>query len=82
MKTLFTKYKFLTSLVRAASDTTKSSAKGYVLQICNLIRLVGDLDPPSGYLRTYLSNHDEWIKFLPTLMYYLKFSLIILTFIQ
>jgi hypothetical protein len=38
--------------------------RGYVLQLCNAIRLQAGTLPPSAWLRTFLKSHDSWRKFL------------------
>jgi hypothetical protein len=81
VRIILTKHKFLSVLIKAASDPKKagnyifyiaflifpSAAKGFILQLCNLIRLSGDAQPSSGYIRSYLQSHELWHAFLPTL---------------
>lgn len=38
--------------------------RGYVLQLCNAIRLQADTMPPTEFLRTYLNSHEQWRNFL------------------
>lgn len=41
--------------------------RGYVLQLCNAIRLQADTLPPTDFLRNYLNSHEQWRNFLGTL---------------
>lgn len=41
--------------------------RGYVLQLCNAIRLQADTMPPTEFLRTYLNSHEQWRNFLGSL---------------
>lgn len=41
--------------------------RGYVLQLCNAIRLQADTMPPTEFLRTYLSSHEQWRNFVGVL---------------
>ncbi len=75
---LLKKHKFLSALIKAFGDPFKSgtsssspqrvACKGYILQICNLIRFAADVQT-SGSLKIWLSNHDLWKTFLPQLRY-------------
>ncbi len=38
--------------------------RGYVLQLCNAIRLQADTMPPTEFLRAYLNSHEQWRNFL------------------
>ena len=38
--------------------------RGYVLQLCNAIRLQADTMPPTEFLRTYLNSHEQWRNFV------------------
>lgn len=41
--------------------------RGYVLQLCNAIRLQADTMPPTEFLRNYLNSHEQWRNFVETL---------------
>jgi len=67
IENLLKKHKFLSSLIKSLSDPSKSAAKGYAIQICNLIRFASDLQPANGSLKVWLQNHDVWKTILPIL---------------
>ncbi|KAL4151812.1 hypothetical protein PRNP1_008749 [Phytophthora ramorum] len=61
LEVLVKKLKLVTLLVehyRADGDTT--SNKGYILQICNAIRLQAASQSPEAFLRNFLQSHTTW----------------------
>ncbi|KAG7393728.1 hypothetical protein PHYPSEUDO_004491 [Phytophthora pseudosyringae] len=61
LEVLVKKLKLATLLVehyRADGDTT--SNKGYILQICNAIRLQAASQSPEAFLRNFLQSHTTW----------------------
>ncbi|CAM9610735.1 unnamed protein product [Chrysoparadoxa australica] len=42
--------------------------RGFVLRLCNAIRLQAETLPPGSYLRNFLNSHDTWRAFLPILL--------------
>ncbi|KAL3666521.1 hypothetical protein V7S43_008154 [Phytophthora oleae] len=61
LEVLVKKLKLVTLLIehyRADGDTT--SNKGYILQICNAIRLQAASQSPEAFLRNFLQSHTTW----------------------
>ncbi|KAF4322942.1 hypothetical protein BBO99_00003188 [Phytophthora kernoviae] len=61
LEVLVKKLKLVTLLVehyRGDGDTT--SNKGYILQICNAIRLQAASQSPEAFLRNFLQSHTTW----------------------
>lgn len=63
-KALFGKHKFLTKMIEQYSSTEPSGSRGFIIVMCNTLRLAADLQPQGGYLRHYLNSHDLWKQFL------------------
>jgi len=61
------KYKFLSKVIEHYRSTELSDCRGFIILICNTIRLAADLQQPNEYLRHYLISHDLWKQFLPIL---------------
>eukprot|EP01041_Mallomonas_annulata_P008254 gene8254-16974_t len=38
--------------------------RGLLMNLCNILRLQMDSQPPTAYLRTFLSSHQKWSKFM------------------
>jgi len=67
MKTLFSKYKFLTKIIEHYVSDEPSGCRGFIIVICNTIRLAADLQENDGWIRRFLLSHDQWKQFLPQL---------------
>lgn len=68
IKALFAKNRFLSRLIDlfgAKNETT--GAKGFIILMCNYIRLAADTMGTEDYLPHMLTSHDAWKSFLPTL---------------
>jgi len=65
LKVLLVKYKFLSRILEHYKSTDSSSSRGYILQMCNVLRLAADLQPSGLILRQYLASHDQWKQLLP-----------------
>jgi len=62
------KNKFLTKMIEQYNSPTHKPSRGYILLICNLLRLTSNLPPEKcGFIKLYLKSHDMWQGFLPTL---------------
>lgn len=70
IKALFAKSRFLSRLIELFHAGNKSTgAKGFVILICNYIRLASDTMATEDYLPHMLTSHDAWKSFLPTLRF-------------
>jgi len=69
MKSLFSKYKFVSKMITHYQTTTvfQSGLRGFILLMCNCLRLTADILPPSAYLKNFLSSHEQWKESLPFL---------------
>jgi hypothetical protein len=67
LRILFSKYKFLTKMLAHYESPELSDARGFILLLLNTMRLKADLLEPSSYLRHFLTSHDLWRQFVPTL---------------
>ncbi|TDH70588.1 uncharacterized protein CCR75_001863 [Bremia lactucae] len=64
LKVLVKKLKVVTLLVEHYhADGICTSNKGYILQICNAIRLQAASQSPDAFLRNFLQSHTSWRKF-------------------
>jgi len=66
LKALLTKQKFLSRLISHFQENNISGCKGYIILLCNIMRLGGDAHP-NDFIQSYLLSHDAWKQFLPTL---------------
>jgi len=69
MKLLFSKYKFVSRMIKHYQDTSvfQSGLRGFILLMCNYLRLTYDTLAPSAYLKNFLSSHEQWKEFVPVL---------------
>jgi len=62
------KNKFLTKMIEQYNSPAHKSSRGYILLICNLLRLTSNLAPEKcSFIKLYLKSHDLWQGFLPVL---------------
>jgi len=67
LKNLLTKTKFLTRMIEHYEQFPNSGCRGYILLICNVLRLTNDSQRASDYIPSMLSSHHLWNEFLPRL---------------
>lgn len=68
LQTILKTHKLITHLIEAYTKKEKSAGnRGFIIQLCNVIRLQAGTLPPSAFLRTFIQSHDTWRKFLPVL---------------
>jgi hypothetical protein len=67
LKNLFTKTKFLTRMIEHYADEKNIGCRGYIILICNVLRLTCDSQKPSDYIPTMLLSHHTWKDFEPKL---------------
>jgi len=69
MKFLFSKYKFISKMIKHYQTTTafQSGLRGYILLMCNYLRLTADTLAPSDYLKNFLNSHEQWKEFVAVL---------------
>jgi hypothetical protein len=68
LKFLFDDLKLLSSLIDYYTTPHNAfSLDGYVLQICNHLRLTADMQGADSFITKYLTKHTHWLKFLPVL---------------
>ncbi|KAG9403406.1 hypothetical protein AC1031_006051 [Aphanomyces cochlioides] len=63
LKPLLQQVKLVTTLVDIYRKDPSISSRGYILQICNSIRLQAATLPPDSFLRTFLQSHATWRSF-------------------
>uniref|UniRef100_M4C5A3 Uncharacterized protein n=1 Tax=Hyaloperonospora arabidopsidis (strain Emoy2) TaxID=559515 RepID=M4C5A3_HYAAE len=64
LEVLVKKLKLVTLLVeRYRADGDSTSNKGYILRICNAIRLQAASQSPDAFLRNFLQSHTTWRSF-------------------
>lgn len=69
LKLILGKYKFLTRICDFYKANPKTPSKGFLLNIINIFRLAGDLQPMDGYLRHHLNSHEKYTELLPSIKY-------------
>jgi hypothetical protein len=74
LEVLIKKLKIITTLIEHYRNDEGSSNKGYILQICNAIRLQASSQSPDSFLRNFLQSQYkccmfEWIGFCCTTYY-------------
>jgi len=67
LKSIFNQTRFLSKLIEQHNSTETSGNKGYVLLICNMIRLTADTQAPGEFIPSMLSSHHQWLEFTPVL---------------
>jgi len=66
-KTLFSKYKFLTKIIQHFNEFPKTGCKGFIVMLCNIVRLAAALQPSTGYLRHLINSSILYKSFIPKL---------------
>jgi len=66
MKALFSKYKFVSRMIKHYQETTvfQSGLRGFILLMCNYLRFTADTLAPSAYLKNFLNSHEQWKDFV------------------
>lgn len=54
-------------MVEHYNDPANIGCRGYIMLICNVLRLTGDSQKPSDYIPTMLTSHHTWKEFEPKL---------------
>eukprot|EP01087_Luapelamoeba_hula_P009297 TRINITY_DN2397_c0_g1_i3.p1 TRINITY_DN2397_c0_g1~~TRINITY_DN2397_c0_g1_i3.p1 ORF type:complete len:742 (+),score=202.89 TRINITY_DN2397_c0_g1_i3:141-2366(+) len=69
LKTILSRYKFLTKLVRhfETHGVTDTGLRGFIILMTNIIRLTSDALPASEYINTFLHSNEIWKNFLVVL---------------
>lgn len=69
MKALFSKHKFITRMIEHYKTTSSkdSGLRSYIILMGNYVRLTADAQPPSEYLKSFLTSHVQWKEFVPLL---------------
>jgi len=68
LQTILKKARLVSHLVdHFSKSSTTDGNRGFILQLCNVLRLQAATLPPSSWLRSFLQSHDPWRKFLPQL---------------
>jgi len=67
LKSMFNKYKFLTKMIEQYKSPELSGTRGFIIVMCNTLRFASELQPPTGFLRHYMTSHDGWKAFVSTL---------------
>lgn len=67
LKSMFNKYKFLTKMIEQYKAPEPTGTRGFIVVMCNTLRFAAELQPPTGFLKHYLTSHDGWRAFLPQL---------------
>jgi hypothetical protein len=67
LKVILTQCKFLARLTEFFEKYPKASSRGFVLNLLNILRLAGDLQPIDGYLHHHLNSHIPYQNILPNL---------------
>lgn len=68
LEVLVKKLKLVSLLVEHyRNDAVGSSNKGYILQLCNAVRLQAASQSPEAFLRNFLQSHTIWRSFEPEL---------------
>lgn len=67
LKNIFPNTKFLGRMIEHYLDQGSSGCRGFILLICNILRLTNDSQKPTEYIPSMLNSHHAWNNFLPTL---------------
>lgn len=67
-QTVLSKCRLVSSMVDAyVKGESNAGNRGYIVRLCNALRLQAVMQPPSSWLCTFLKSHDSWRKFTPLL---------------
>jgi len=67
LKNLLTKPKLLGRMISHYLANPNSGCHGYIMLICNVLRLTADSQRPTDYIPSMLVSHHGWNEFLPKL---------------